>query len=127
MGFQIDPAFIQAIEHRPKPTISDAGNIPLVDLSPLLHHQIRQILLSRFEVVAREFFALLAKEKKKVKKREVNPMGYYDVEHTKSVRDWREMFGFSLTEWETELLRLENQWPKSPPKMSYIISEVGRH
>ena len=36
MGLQIDPAFIQEAQHRPKPTISEAGGIPLIDLSPLL-------------------------------------------------------------------------------------------
>ncbi|KAM0951508.1 hypothetical protein DsansV1_C03g0026311 [Dioscorea sansibarensis] len=40
MGFQIDPAFVQAAEHRPKPTISVAGGIPLMYLFPLLRHQI---------------------------------------------------------------------------------------
>lgn len=31
----IDQAFVQAPEHRPKPVISEAGGIPLIDLSPL--------------------------------------------------------------------------------------------
>ncbi|KAH7660889.1 Flavanone 3-dioxygenase protein [Dioscorea alata] len=160
MGFQIDPSFNQATEHRPKSTISDAGGIPLIDLSPLLHDQIpsdpsdpaiadelsnliAQIgeacknwgffqvvnhgvameLLERVEAVAREFFALPAEEKRKVKKREVNPMGYYDAEHTKNVRDWREVFDFTVTELETELLRLENQWPENPPEMRKACEE----
>ncbi|XP_039139349.1 probable 2-oxoglutarate-dependent dioxygenase At5g05600 [Dioscorea cayenensis subsp. rotundata] len=160
MGFQIDPTFVQAAEHRPKSTISDAGSIPLIDLSPLLHHQIpsdpsdpaiadeisnliAQIgeacknwgffqvvnhgveleLLERVEAVAREFFALPAEEKKKVKKREVNPMGYYDAEHTKNVRDWREVFDFTVTELETTSLRLENQWPENLPELRKACEE----
>ncbi|KAH7660885.1 Iron/ascorbate family oxidoreductases protein [Dioscorea alata] len=175
MGLQIDPAFVQAAEHRPKSTISDAGSIPLIDLSPLLHHHIpsdpsdpsdpaianeisnliAQIgeacrdwgffqvvnhgveveLLEKVEAVTKEFFALPAEEKRKVKRGEVNPMGYYDAEHTKNVRDWKEVFDFSVTEWETKLLRLENQWPENLPEMRAICEEyykdlvlgVGRH
>ncbi|KAF4398336.1 hypothetical protein G4B88_025315 [Cannabis sativa] len=33
MGTEFDPAFIQAPEHRPKPTILEAQGIPLIDLS----------------------------------------------------------------------------------------------
>lgn len=37
MGHQVevDQAFVQAPEHRPKPVISEAGGIPLIDLSPI--------------------------------------------------------------------------------------------
>ena len=36
MASEFDSAFIQKAEHRPKPNISEAGGIPLIDLSPLL-------------------------------------------------------------------------------------------
>ncbi|KAH7660887.1 Ent-kaurene synthase protein [Dioscorea alata] len=160
MGFQIDPTFIQAAEHRPKSTISDAGSIPLIDLSPLLPHQIpsdpsdpaipneisnliAQIgeacenwgffqvvnhgveveLLEKVEAVTKEFFALPVEEKRKVKRGEVNPMGYYDAEHTKNVRDWKEVFDFSVTEWVTPLLRLENHWPETLPAMREVCEK----
>jgi hypothetical protein len=33
-------------------------------------------------------------EKKKVERDEINPGGYYDSEHTKSVKDWKELLEF---------------------------------
>ncbi|XP_039139645.1 flavanone 3-dioxygenase 2-like [Dioscorea cayenensis subsp. rotundata] len=154
MDFQIDPSFIQPTEHRPKITISDAGSIPLIDLSPLLHHHIPsdpsdpaipneissliaaigaacrdwgffQVvnhgvdpqLLERIEAVAVEFFALPAEEKRKVKRDEVNPLGYYDSEHTKNVRDWKEVFDLVVREYDDGLLVLKNRWPEYPPAM----------
>ncbi|KAM0951510.1 putative oxidoreductase [Dioscorea sansibarensis] len=159
MGLQVDPAFVQAAEHRPKPTIYDAGSIPLIDLSPLLHHQIpsdpaaavpddlsnliTQIgeasrdwgffqvvnhgveveLLERIQAAAREFFALPAEEKRRVQRGEVNPLGYYDTEHTKNVRDWKEVFDFIVVESATDSLLLKNQWPEYPPEMREACEE----
>ncbi|XP_039141018.1 probable 2-oxoglutarate-dependent dioxygenase At5g05600 [Dioscorea cayenensis subsp. rotundata] len=160
MGLQVDPAFIQAAEHRPKPTISDAGSIPLIDLSPLLHHQIpsdpsdpaiadevsnliAQIgeacrdwgffqvvnhgveveLLERIQAAASEFFALPAEEKRRVQRGVLNPLGYYDTEHTKNVRDWKEVFDFIVIESETDSLLLKNQWPEYPPEMREACEE----
>ncbi|KAJ0980311.1 hypothetical protein J5N97_008566 [Dioscorea zingiberensis] len=162
MGLEVDPAFVQAAEHRPKPTISDAGEIPLIDLSPLLHHPIPsdpsdpsipdeissliaaigaacldwgffQVvnhgvdlkLLERVQAVAREFFALPAEEKRRVKRDEVNALGYYDTEHTKNVRDWKEVFDLVVREYESDdgSFRLRNQWPDHPPAMREACEE----
>jgi hypothetical protein len=60
-----------------------------------------------------------------VKRDEVNAMGYHDAEHTKNIRDWKEVFDY-LVENSTqvpsshephdfELTTLTNQWPQYPP------------
>ncbi|XP_039140975.1 probable 2-oxoglutarate-dependent dioxygenase At5g05600 [Dioscorea cayenensis subsp. rotundata] len=160
MSLKIDPAFIQPAEHRPKPTISGAGTIPLIDLSPLLHHQIPsdssdpaipneissliaaigaacrdwgffQVinhgvdpqLLERIQKAVVEFFALPAEEKRKVKRDEVNPLGYYDSENTKNVRDWKEVLDLVNREYDDGLLVLKNRWPEYPPAMRKTCEE----
>ncbi|KAM0951511.1 putative flavanone 3-dioxygenase [Dioscorea sansibarensis] len=162
MSLEIDPAFIQAAEHRPKPTISDpsAGTIPFIDLSPLLHlqvpsnpsdpamadeisslitaigaacrdwgffqvvnHGVDPQLLERIQAAAVEFFALPAEEKRKVKRDEVNPLGYYDTEHTKNVRDWKEVLDLVVREYDDELFLLKNRWPEYPPAMRETCEE----
>ncbi|KAK6135696.1 hypothetical protein DH2020_030573 [Rehmannia glutinosa] len=122
---EVDPAFIQALEHRPKPgqTIKAKG-IPLIDLSPALESNSRAALeilaaeigdacenwgffqvinhgvpleaRQKIDLVSREFFALPKAEKRKVSRDEVNPTGYYDTEHTKNVRDWKEVFDVTV-------------------------------
>ncbi|KAJ0980309.1 hypothetical protein J5N97_008564 [Dioscorea zingiberensis] len=159
MGNEVDQAFIQDAEHRPKPTISDAGGIPVIDLSPILrypipsdpadpvpdelsdliaeigaacqdwgffqvvNHGVELELLERVQAAAREFFALPVEEKRRVKRDDVNPLGYYDTEHTKNVRDWKEVFDFILTESESDLLQLKNQWPEYPPELREACEE----
>src|SRR4051812_49004537 len=39
---EIDPDFIQAPEHRRKPVIIEAENIPVIDLSPILDNNIEK-------------------------------------------------------------------------------------
>ncbi|CAK9156266.1 unnamed protein product [Ilex paraguariensis] len=119
---EVDAAFIQATEHRPKLAIVEADGIPLIDLSVLnspdlpepdaatirpliaeigeacenwgffqvINHGVPLERQKNLEVAARKFFALSKQEKKKVGRDEVNPLGYYDTEHTKNVRDWKE-------------------------------------
>ncbi|MCH94633.1 gibberellin 20 oxidase 1-like, partial [Trifolium medium] len=48
----------------------------------------------RLEEASRLFFAQSLEEKKKVARDEINPTGYYDTEHTKNVRDWKEVLDF---------------------------------
>ena len=77
------------------------------------------------ESAARHFFALPMEEKKRVRRDEQNPLGYYDSEHTKNVRDWKEIFDFTVEEptlvpasheiGDEELRELRNQWPDFPP------------
>jgi hypothetical protein len=56
----------------------------------------------------------------------VNALGYHDGEHTKNVRDWKEVFDFLVEDRtmvpashepdDTELRTLTNQWPQYPPE-----------
>ncbi|CAL5385755.1 unnamed protein product [Camellia sinensis] len=48
------------------------------------------------ESVAKKFFALSEEEKGKVKRDINNPLGYYDAEHTKNVRDWKQLFDLAV-------------------------------
>ncbi|XP_047975517.1 jasmonate-induced oxygenase 2-like isoform X2 [Salvia hispanica] len=101
----IDPAFIQAPEHRPKPESVQANNVPLIDLSPLgarepdlgtleslvaqigqackdwgffqvINHGVALHLREKMELVSKQFFAMQKDEKKKVARDEVKPLGY---------------------------------------------------
>ena len=85
---------------------------------------------------ARKFFALPVEEKRKVSRDEVNPFGYFDTEHTKNVRDWKEVFDFvvrtpafgsaSDDPDDKELIELTNRWPQYPPELRYKFHQL-RH
>ncbi|OVA10515.1 Isopenicillin N synthase [Macleaya cordata] len=166
---QVDVAFVQALEHRPKPNnIVEAGGIPLIDLSPLLlnsshpdsidarcdliakigsacrdwgffqviNHGVSSDLQQRVEVAVQKFFDQSSEEKRKVQRDEVNPLGYYDTEHTKNVRDWKEVFDFTVQDptlipashnfHDQELQELRNQWPDYPPQLREVCEEYAR-
>ena len=67
-----------------------------------------------------------------MRKGELNPMGYYDGEHTKNVRDWKEVFDFvveiptlipaSHEPEDKELKMLHNQWPVYPSNFRFICT-----
>ncbi|KAK6159402.1 hypothetical protein DH2020_006716 [Rehmannia glutinosa] len=155
---EVDPAFIQALEHRPKPgqTI-EAKGIPLIDLSPLesnsraaleilaaeigdacenwgffqvINHGVPFEARQKIDSVSRKFFALPKEEKRKVSRDEVNPTGYYDTEHTKNVRDWKEVFDFTVQvptvipashePGDEEIKEMINQWPGNIPEMRLV-------
>eukprot|EP00268_Persea_americana_P013430 TRINITY_DN158_c0_g1_i6.p1 TRINITY_DN158_c0_g1~~TRINITY_DN158_c0_g1_i6.p1 ORF type:complete len:351 (-),score=79.23 TRINITY_DN158_c0_g1_i6:499-1551(-) len=163
MGFEVDTEFIQALEHRPKPSITEAGGIPLIDLSTLnsddpeaisglvaeigeacsdwgffqvINHGVPPQLQERIESAAKKFFALSPEEKCKVGRDEVNPLGYYEAEHTKNVRDWKEVFDFTVQEPTLipashelhcqELQILNNQWPHYPPELREACVDYSR-
>lgn len=142
----VDPAFIQPPEFRPKlqNSIETDDEIPVIDLSTdhkqlvldvghacqkwgffqVINHGVPSELKARIEKAAKEFFDQPIEEKQKVKRDEVHPMGYHDQEHTKNVRDWKEVFDFWLQDPtflpashkpdDKELRRLTNQWPEHP-------------
>ncbi|CAH9125834.1 unnamed protein product [Cuscuta epithymum] len=166
----VDPAFIQEVEHRPKPTTSEAQGVPIIDLSILTGsppatgggaHQLLEALVSdigeacrnwgffqvinhgvpseireKMELASRQFFALTREEKRKVRRDEVNPFGYYDTEHTKNVRDWKEVFDFTVQiptlipvspDPNDEVVKeMTNQWPDYPPNMREVCEEYAR-
>lgn len=114
---EVDRSFIQAVEHRPKLTITEAKGIPLVNLSvsntqllvtqigdacknwgffQVINHGVPLELHENVELASKKFFAQPKGEKLKVKRDEMNSLGYYDTEHTKNVKDWKELFDFTL-------------------------------
>ncbi|KAK6916497.1 Isopenicillin N synthase-like, Fe(2+) 2OG dioxygenase domain [Dillenia turbinata] len=156
---EIDQAFIQSSEHRPKHNHIDVENIPIIDLSPLAslddddtssnpekisalvaeigeacqtwgffqvtNHGVPPDFRAKMEALAHEFFDQPLEEKRRVRRDEVNPLGYYDGEHTKNVRDWKEVFDYTVVDPmllpashvidDKELRELRNQWPEYPP------------
>ncbi|KAF4346258.1 hypothetical protein F8388_022718 [Cannabis sativa] len=158
MGTEFDPAFIQAPEHRPKPTILEAQGIPLIDLSTgpiddlakeigdacrkwgffqVINHGVSPESRRKIESAAREFFAWPQEEKMRVKRDEVRVLGYYDTEHTKNVRDWKEVFDFvvedptivpaSVDADDQRVTTWHNQWPdQNPHVLREACEEYGR-
>ncbi|CAD5323496.1 unnamed protein product [Arabidopsis thaliana] len=102
----------------------------------VINHGLPSALRHRVEKTAAEFFNLTTEEKRKVKRDEVNPMGYHDEEHTKNVRDWKEIFDFFLQDStivpaspepeDTELRKLTNQWPQNPSHFREVCQEYAR-
>ena len=104
----MDESFVQAPEHRPKPTVTEATGIPLIDLSPLSSGDAAAVDALAAEVgaasrewgfflvvghgVPAETVARAAARKAAVRRSEAAPLGYYESEHTKNVRDWKEVF-----------------------------------
>ncbi|KAF7840884.1 protein DMR6-LIKE OXYGENASE 2-like [Senna tora] len=161
---EVDPAFIQDPEHRPKPTMThEAQDIPLIDLSAAAHdinsdslsalvsdigkackqwgffqvinHGVPEERRRRMETAAREFFGRSAEEKRKVKRDAVKVLGYYDAENTKNVRDWKEVFDFSVEEPtfvpksldadDEDVIQWKNQWPHYPPYLREACEEYA--
>jgi isopenicillin N synthase-like dioxygenase len=159
---EVDPAFVQDEEHRPKLSIIEAKGIPEIDLSPILHHDkvpnpssieslVKEIgsackewgffqvtnhgvplsLRQRLEDASRLFFAQSLEEKKKVQRDGINPSSYYDSEHTKNVKDWKELLDFqckdptlvSLTfdKNDDRLTKWSNPSPQYPSNLGYFI------
>ncbi|XP_021824898.1 codeine O-demethylase-like [Prunus avium] len=137
---EVDPIFIQDPEHRPKLSVTETEGIPLIDLSPL-NSSDNISDPKAIEGVAREignackewgFFqvinhGVLLDKKKKITRDEKSLFGYYDTEHTKNVRDWKEVFDFAVEEpmlmpasldpEDKEETKWTNQWPEYPPEL----------
>ncbi|PRQ23273.1 putative oxoglutarate/iron-dependent dioxygenase, non-heme dioxygenase domain-containing protein [Rosa chinensis] len=164
---EVDQAFIQEPEHRPKLSIIEPEGIPLIDLSPLscpdsisdpkaievlvreignacknwgffqvINHGVPQEKREKVETAARKFFAQPLEEKRKIRRDEIRVVGYFDTEHTKNVRDWKEVFDFLVEEptlvpsstepddkGETQWF---NQWPENPPELREVLEEYSQ-
>jgi len=154
---EVDPAFIQDPEHRPRISFTEAEGIPLIDRSPIaktlhpssdkvsavvreignaceewgffqvINHGVPLEKRQRIEDVSRKFFAQSLEEKRKVRRNDKEVLGYYDTEHTKNVRDWKEVFDFTIEEPtiipvshepdDKEVTEWTNQWPDYPPEL----------
>lgn len=148
---ELNPSFIQDAEHRAKPQSIEAENIPVIDLSSdtaallaeigdacrnwgffqVINHGVPSKCRNNIESASREFFALPKEEKNKVSRDEGNPFGYYDSEHTKNVRDWKEVFDIAVRDPivfpashepdDEELIELFNKWPEGFPEFRLVI------
>jgi len=153
---ELDPAFVQEQEHRPKLSTIEAEGIPEIDLSSIFHHEVKDqsaidslvkkigsackewgffqvtnhgvplSIRKRLNEAARLFFAQSLEEKKKVARDEITPIGYYDKEHTKNVRNWIEVFDFfardptlvplNCDENDDQVVQWSNPSPQYPPQ-----------
>ncbi|KAF3435681.1 hypothetical protein FNV43_RR22772 [Rhamnella rubrinervis] len=121
---EVDPAFVQDPEHRPKLWVNEAEGIPLINLSAIkseddpeaieevvreigsackewgffqvINHGVPLEIHQKVEAEARKFFGLPLEEKTKVRRDEWSALGYYDTELTKNVRDWKQVFDFAV-------------------------------
>lgn len=147
----MDSAFLQWEEHRPNRCAQESAgdDIPIIDLSPhhpfddslvervawaceqwgffhVLNHGVPTEVRQKAEAAAAGFFRLPPEEKQRARRNEANPLGYYEAEHTKNVRDWKEVFDFVFPEstlllpsshldGDHGLQSFSNQWPRQPP------------
>lgn len=144
----LDLSFIQDLENRPNVKVIEPEEVPVIDFFTssrgdtkeivweignacrkwgffqVINHGVPLELSKRMVKMAKEFFDQPIEEKKKVKRDEGNSMGYHDSEHTKNVRDWKEVFDFSLEDPrlvpamdnldDQELRTISNRWPQYP-------------
>ncbi|KAE8667423.1 hypothetical protein F3Y22_tig00112411pilonHSYRG00160 [Hibiscus syriacus] len=159
---EVDPAFIQDLEHRPELATIEAEGIPLIDLSALnsadavsdtslisdigdackkwgffqvINHGVPLEKREKLEKAAREFFDRPLEEKVKIRRDEVRVLGYYDTEHTKNVRDWKEVFDFTVQNPtivpastrpdDKQVAQWHNQWPEFPPQLREACEEYA--
>lgn len=100
----------------------------------VINHGVPLEKLEKLEQAAREFFALPMEEKRKVSRDEENPMGYYHSEHTKNIRDWKQVFDFTgkdptfapVSPDQPEPKQLLNRWPDCPSELRESAQEYAR-
>ncbi|XP_042521279.1 protein DMR6-LIKE OXYGENASE 1-like [Macadamia integrifolia] len=102
----------------------------------VINHGVPSVVRKRIETVGKKFFDLPIEEKRKVRRDEMNPLGYYDSEHTKNVRDWKEVFDFTVVDPtviplthepdDQRLRQITNQWPDYPPDLRDACEEYCR-
>ncbi|KAL4615554.1 hypothetical protein ACB092_07G134500 [Castanea dentata] len=163
---EVDPAFIQEPEHRPRISYIEGKGVPLIDLAPILSsnnvsaiefeglvkevgnackdwgffqvisHGVPLEKRQKIDGASRKFFAQSLEEKRKVRRNEKEVTGYFDAEHTKNVRDWKEVFDFTIEEPtivpashepdDKEVTEWNNQWPEYPPELRETCQEYGQ-
>eukprot|EP01018_Ginkgo_biloba_P000345 Gb_00277 [translate_table: standard] len=94
----------------------------------VINHGVPTDVIRKVRSAAAEFYALPLKEKRKVRRDEQNPLGYFDNELTENVRDWREVFTFVSGEkvelsansdpLSNDIHTFHNKWPQNPPQLS---------
>ncbi|KAF8013646.1 hypothetical protein BT93_I1492 [Corymbia citriodora subsp. variegata] len=102
----------------------------------VVNHGVPAEKRERIEREAREFFRQGLEQKKKVRRDEKRALGYYETEHTKNVRDWKEVFDFTVQEptvvpaspddGEEGVIEWTNQWPEYPPGLREACEEYAQ-
>ena len=97
----------------------------------VINHGVSLTLRQNIEKASKLFFAQSLEEKRKVSRDESSPMGYYDTEHTKNIRDWKEVFDFlakdptfvplTSDEHDNRLTQWTNPSPQYPPHFRYLL------
>ncbi|XP_066159467.1 naringenin,2-oxoglutarate 3-dioxygenase isoform X3 [Oryza sativa Japonica Group] len=154
-GLSMDQAFVQAPEHRAKPSVAEADGIPVIDLSPLfaadgvdvdalaaevgrasqdwgffvvVRHGVPEEVVARAAEAQRAFFALPPARRAAVARSEAAQMGYYASDHTQNVRDWKEAFDLVPTRHPPPPPPagvLDNKWPDDLPGFREAMEEYG--
>ncbi|XP_027347633.1 protein DMR6-LIKE OXYGENASE 1-like [Abrus precatorius] len=103
----------------------------------VINHKVPLDKRERIEEVAKKFFALSLEEKLKVRRDAVNVLGYFEAEHTKNVRDWKEIYDFNVQEptfipplaepvdEQNVQFQWDNRWPENPPEFREACQEYA--
>ena len=83
-------------------------------------HGIDPQLRQQFLTACQEFFHAPALVKQTVMRTQTNPMGFYDRELTKNVRDWKEIFDYGA-DWHDAEASCQSQWPQHWPELQGIL------
>jgi isopenicillin N synthase-like dioxygenase len=95
----------------------------------VINHKVPLDKRERIEESSKKFFGLSLEEKLKVRRDEVNLLGYFEAEHTKNVRDWKEIYDFNVqqptfippSDDQSFQFQWENRWPHNPSDFRYNI------
>lgn len=94
----------------------------------VINHKVPLDKRERIEEAARKFFALGLEEKLEVRRDAINVLGYFEAEHTKNVRDWKEIYDFNVQQptfippsvephdKQNVQFQWDNRWPQNPPQ-----------
>ncbi|XP_006650308.2 probable 2-oxoglutarate-dependent dioxygenase At5g05600 [Oryza brachyantha] len=97
----------------------------------VVRHGVPADTVARAAEAQRAFFALPPELRAAVARSEAAPMGYYASEHTKNVRDWKEVFDLvprqpppptAVADGE---LVFDNKWPDDLPGFREALEEYG--
>ncbi|KAK4477062.1 hypothetical protein RD792_016267 [Penstemon davidsonii] len=96
----------------------------------VINHGVPSKIRDKIELASRKFFAMSKEEKMKLNRDEKNIFGYSDMEITKNVRDWKEVFDCTIENPtiiyasdepdDKEVRELINQWPEYPPELRQV-------
>ena len=84
------------------------------------HHGIEPQLRQRFLATCNAFFRSPTAIKHGVMRTATNPMGFYDQELTKNVRDWKEIFDYGA-DWRDAQQTHPSQWPQHWPEFQATL------